>query len=120
MHMWIGLILAIVLLIEAVTGLILAEPWIVGQQGKPQMPQASPQSNIEQGTAPTTRGVEPPFKPASNEFNAFGFAKGLHQGKVGGFELKWIVDFSAIGLIILTVTGVYLSIPILKVRRNRR
>lgn len=30
-HLWVGLILAVFLVIEAITGLILAEPWLVGQ-----------------------------------------------------------------------------------------
>lgn len=29
--MWIGLILTVILLSEAVTGLILAEPWMIGE-----------------------------------------------------------------------------------------
>jgi hypothetical protein len=31
-HLWIGLITSIFLLVEAVTGLLLAEPWLTGQQ----------------------------------------------------------------------------------------
>jgi uncharacterized iron-regulated membrane protein len=31
-HLWIGLITSIFLLMEAVTGLLLAEPWLIGQQ----------------------------------------------------------------------------------------
>lgn len=31
-HLWIGLITSIFLLVEAVTGLLLAEPWLIGEQ----------------------------------------------------------------------------------------
>jgi len=116
-HLCVGLILAIVLIIEAATGLILAEPWIVGQ-GKPQIPIGDSQ-NIEQKKS-MPRSIAESGKPVQSGFNAFGFAKGLHQGKVSGFDLTWVVDLSAIGLIILVLTGVYLSIPFLRTRSTKK
>ncbi len=114
-HLWVGLILAIVLIIEAITGLVLAEPWIVGQ-GKPQIPIGDSQNMEQRKSMP--RSVES-GKPVQSGFNAFGFAKGLHQGKVGGFDLTWVVDLSAIGLIVLALTGVYLSIPFFRTRSKK-
>lgn len=116
LHLWVGLVLAVVLLVEAVTGLILAEPWLVGQEA-PQMPPGSAQpSGLRdgQGQAPPREGA----KPATG--GAFGMAKGLHQGKVGSLDLSWVIDLSAIGLVILVVSGVYLAIPILRAQSGRR
>lgn len=126
-HLWVGLILAIVLMIEAVTGLIMAEPWLVGQ-GKQQLPSVSQQSAIEQGNLPGTKEVVSPnegrkmenSRQAPNVFNIIGFAKGLHQGRIGSVNAKWIIDLSAIGLVILTVSGVYIAIPILRARSKKR
>lgn len=123
LHLWVGLILAIILLIEAITGLILAEPWIVGQ-GQRQMNPARQSANTEQinsqhtgrpaqGEKRTPEGT----KPAAS--SAFGIAKGLHQGKIGNINAKWLVDLAAIGLIILTLTGVYIAIPILRAQQKR-
>jgi uncharacterized iron-regulated membrane protein len=60
-HLWVGLILSLVLLIEAVTGLILAETWITGQQRKAQ-PLRSGVSlqNLEQTKSLEARASVPP------------------------------------------------------------
>lgn len=114
-HLWVGLILAVILLMEAITGLILAEPWMVGQE-KTHRPPADFRSNIEQGKTPGTEGsvglpASQGNRNARGEFSVFGFVKGLHQGKVGNLDLKWVIDLSAIGLVVLTLTGIYLSLP---------
>lgn len=117
LHLWVGLILAIVILAEAVTGLILAEPWLVGQdKGSSKRPAVEQQQTQRDDSR--QMGLREGAKPAVN--SAFGFVKGLHQGKVGGLDLKWLVDISAIGLVILTVTGVYIAIPILRARHRKR
>lgn len=117
-HLWVGLILAIILTIEAVTGLILAEPWLVGK-GKPQIHMNDSQPTIEQRES-IPRAITANGKPAQGGFNTFRFVHDLHQGKVGEFDVTWIIDLSAIGLIILVITGVYLSIPFLRIRSTKK
>jgi len=126
LHLWLGLILAVLIIIEAVTGLILAEPGIVGQV-KTQMPSGGQQLNAEKGSTAADKGselqgeVRKPDRGGSgtSALNAFGFAKGLHQGKVGSLNLKWVVNLIAIGLIILSLTGIYISIPLLRAKSKR-
>ncbi len=119
MHMWIGLILAVVLLIEAITGLILAEPWLVGREQQQMSPGGQPGITTDQGNNPRDKGaMVQGTKPTPT--GAYGLAKGLHQGKIGNLDLKWVVDLSAIGLVILTITGIYISIPILKAQQKKR
>jgi len=113
------------LLVEAITGLILAEPGLVGQEKSP-LPSVRQSNNNIQATNPETKTPTPQnqeqmpagTKPAAT--GAFGIAKGIHQGKFGTLNLKWLVDLAAIGLIVLTLTGVYLSVFILKAQRKTR
>lgn len=107
-HLWVGLILAVFLLIEAITGLILAEPWLVGQS------QMNPPHSIASGPnmAQRSDGI-------SRSASPFGIAKQLHEGKINGLNFKWLIDLTAIGIILLTLTGVYLSISLLLMRNKR-
>ncbi|WP_413780119.1 PepSY-associated TM helix domain-containing protein [Anaeroselena agilis] len=110
-HLWVGLILAVVLLVEAVSGLILAEPgWFGAVKQKPPGIQASTQGT--QGQAAPERAKSAP--------GVYGLAKGLHEGRVGGLDLRWVIDVSAVGLVVLTVTGVCLAVPALRARGRRR
>ena len=121
-HLWVGLILAIVLLSEAVTGLVLSEHWIIGQsQDEPPMSERA-QSTEMKNAPPAKEGIRNAdnAKPATSAFSALGFAKGLHQGRLGSLDLKWLVNLAALGIIVLTLTGVYLSIAPRQMRRNRR
>ncbi len=112
-HLWVGLLLAVVLVVEAVTGLILAEPeWFGQAKGKPPGLQAA------QGGPPAGPGRQPGAAPGS--FSLYGVAKGLHQGKVGDVNLGWVVDISGGGLVVLTLSGVYMAIPLLRARNKRR
>lgn len=107
------------LFIEALTGLILAEPWLVGQESK-QLHSRGFQQNLEQGEAPGLRGsAKQSASESQSGFNAYVFAKELHRGKVGNVELNWLLDFLSISLMILTLTGVYISIPILRRRKKK-
>lgn len=85
-HLWIGLILAVFIFIEAFTGLLQAEPWLMG---------------------------------VDEEHLQGHFTNQIHEGKLGQLNMKWLIDVTAAGLILLTVTGVYLSVPFLKIRRKR-
>lgn len=94
-HMYIGLIFAIFILIEALTGLLLAEPGIVGQ--------GAPPAEFQQG------GHHPPA-------GSFGLAKNFHKGIVGNMKVTWLVDLTAISLVLLTLTGVHMSISTLRTK----
>ncbi|CAG7638954.1 PepSY domain-containing protein [Paenibacillus allorhizosphaerae] len=37
LHLWIGLLTSILILVESVTGLLLSEPWLMGQTSKSEM-----------------------------------------------------------------------------------
>lgn len=56
----------------------------------------------------------------SSNFNPIDFAKGLHQGKIGNLDLKWLVNLAGLGIIVLTLTGIYMSIVHRQMRRIRR
>ncbi len=121
-HMWLGLIVSVFLLIEAITGLLLAEPWLIGvnkaqsqninlgadRQNK------TPIANFNDGKA-----VDIP-KQAPNHVTSLGFVKKLHQGIVGDQNFKWLADITAISIMILSFTGIYLSIPILRAKSKKR
>ncbi|MCS7461580.1 PepSY-associated TM helix domain-containing protein [Paenibacillus doosanensis] len=63
-------------------------------------------------------------KPAGGfgqQGNSFvGFIHGLHEGRVGSVNVKWLADVTAVGLIILTVTGISLSLQTLRAQRRSR
>lgn len=119
LHLWIGLILSIVLLVEAITGLMLAEPKLFSQQAGPPFSSAV-QAQVNDQTKPQETGrpsrenrAQPPGTPSGIS------AKGLHKGMVGSVNLGWLVDLSAVGLIILVLTGVYMAIPQLRARTRK-
>jgi hypothetical protein len=85
-HLWLGLVLALFILLEACTGLLQAEPWLLGM-GEEEMHEH--------------------------------FTNALHEGRLGDVSVKWVIDTTAVGLIVLTLTGIYLSVPLLKSRRGR-
>jgi hypothetical protein len=90
-HLWVGVVLSVFILIEACTGLIQAEPWIIGTD----------ESQLH-----------------DNLTSFAHFTNSVHEGKIGTINLKWVIDITAIGLIILTLTGIYLSVPFLRSRKK--
>lgn len=108
LHQWVGLILAVFLLIEAITGLILAEPWLVGQS------RINPPHSIEGASNMAQRS-----DGMSRSSSPLGIAKQLHEGKLNGLNFKWLIDLTAIGIILLTVTGIHLSISLLLIRNKQ-
>ncbi|CUH94682.1 hypothetical protein P22_0748 [Propionispora sp. 2/2-37] len=119
LHMWLGLILSIFLLLEAFTGLILAEPGLIGAT-KNHPPQRSGVKTVQE-TPPSdlTAGNNPNISktvPASTGVLSLPMLKELHQGMIGNQNFRWIIDITAIGMILLTITGLYLSVPLLTKR----
>jgi hypothetical protein len=119
-HLWIGLITSIFLLIEAVTGLLLAEPWLIGQQERGEhrevfSPNSSPPerfNNFQEGRQMREAGGQ--------AWSLVGIIRGLHEGRLGSFNVKWAVDIAAVAMILLTLSGIYLSLRLLAAQRHRK
>lgn len=174
LHLWIGLICSIFIFVESITGLLLNEPWLIGQtqmeggRGNFQPGQFNPQnqqgttSNSGQAAGPT-QGQNGQFNGQSQDgntngqFNGQGFrqkgnfqnggqngmtadgqfanrgqfngsgqmsfmsiVRGLHEGSIGNLNIKWLIDLTAVAMIFLTGTGIYLSTKILAAGRKRK
>ncbi|WP_216627915.1 PepSY-associated TM helix domain-containing protein [Paenibacillus germinis] len=137
LHLWIGLICSVFILIQSITGLLLSEKWLTGSTETEMRPpgamsQASnsmtPSAAGDQGTAGAMQGNRPALNgpgPGQDGANSLtGFIKGLHEGKIGNTNVKWLVDIAAISMIFLTITGIILSIKTLRAqdisRKKRR
>ncbi|MFL6554997.1 MAG: PepSY domain-containing protein, partial [Bacillus sp. (in: firmicutes)] len=46
--------------------------------------------------------------------------RGLHEGRIGNTDVKWLIDLTAVALMILTGTGIYLSIKVLAAESRRK
>lgn len=120
-HLWLGLVLTIFLLAEAVTGLLLSEPALTGagrsvhtqhlQAAGEQKSSGMPNQNFTEEQA---RKAEEHAQAVAGDVSTLMFIKELHQGIINSRNFRWVVDIVAVGIIILTVTGIYLSIPLLK------
>jgi len=150
-HLWIGLICSIFILIESVTGLLMNEPWLIGQtqmegnKGNFQPGQfnrgamqqgTTTNSGQTQGTTQAQAGINANGQTGQTAQNQFpsrpgaggeggttsitGIIRGLHEGKIGTTNVKWLVDLVAIALIFLTGSGIYLSMKVLKADKKRR
>lgn len=117
-HLWLGIILSLILFVEAATGLILSEPRIIGIEKQGRAPHTI-NSPLENSSKQEVKKISPNNKPAEQGMNAFAIAKQLHQGKLGDLNAKWLIDLSAIGLIILIITGIYIAIPLLRASKQR-
>ncbi|WP_028986802.1 PepSY-associated TM helix domain-containing protein [Thermicanus aegyptius] len=142
-HLWIGLISSILLFIEAGTGLLLTEPWLLGQPSgerfefRDQVPldQMRSQTGIQEGTQ---NGAQNPSGTIHNNSSSrserfrypdgtmggrFGnsllaIVRGIHSGRIGNVDIRWLIDLSAVSILFLTATGIYLSIKTLRARRK--
>jgi hypothetical protein len=125
LHLWIGLLTSFLILIEAVTGLFMTEPWLLGMNrtpaeqqvqlekiitGEPSGKEAGEYEKPVEGKASGSRDS----KDAGRQNNLMGFVKGLHSGRVGNTNLSLFLDIVAFALIILTTTGIVLTVKTLK------
>lgn len=46
--------------------------------------------------------------------------KGLHEGRIGNTDVKWLIDLAAIAMIFLTGSGFYLSMKVLGADKKRK
>jgi hypothetical protein len=124
LHLWIGLLTSILILIEAVTGLLLSEPSLMGQSSRPDMKmvmQGGAANNQSQGATEDGGGQTGNSISRPQQGSSFvGFIHGLHEGRIGSTNVKWLADVAAIGLIILTLTGISLSIQTLRAQSRSR
>lgn len=140
LHLWIGLITSIIILMEAVTGLMLAHPSLVGMQSRAPIAERASQINssvsssiatLDQNESSINQSRLNSQEEIQSELTAqkskglgkqesgnglMGFIKGLHAGKVGDLNIQWLIDLSAISMIVLTISGIYLSVRILRVQ----
>lgn len=115
-HLWLGLIVAIFLLIVAITGLILSEPGLIGAQARPDDHQVKQMVLPENSSTSQNVYVIRSESQLAGDVSTLVFIKQLHQGIIYSKNFRWVIDLVAISIIALTLTGIYLSIPFLKVR----
>ena len=163
-HLWIGLICSIFILMESITGLLMNEPWLIGQSSQTEqrgnfqpgmMPgqQQGTTTNSSQTTGQTqgqsggtttqsngattnqtngntqanSNGQVPAFGGKSgfsgggSQSGSFmGTIKQLHAGRIGTTDITWLIDLTAIAMIFLTGSGIYLSMKVLAADRKRK
>ncbi len=130
-HLWIGIITSVFLLMEAITGLIMMEPWLIGESSghsEMRMQGGPPAFESQQGTG--SEGVIQQRGNTSSEGanmapvqrmervgmanSLMGIIKGLHAGRLGNTDISWVIDITAISMIFLTLSGIYLSVKALR------
>lgn len=124
LHLWVGLLVALLVLLEAITGLFLNEPWLIGIN-RPSPGQADNLGNatgnhagrimLDDDRWPGRRawqGGPPDYAGGQSELMKV--IRGLHTGKLANADLSVLLDITAIGLIILTVTGIILAITVIR------
>lgn len=136
LHLWIGLICTLFILIEAVTGFFMLEPGLLGGTGGPPMQAArhaatdgNASSAVSDGTTNAAadgqrmqtqapEGRRPEDKEGGG--GAMGFIKNLHKGKIGSADITLLLDITAVGMVVLCITGILLSIRVLGAQRRSR
>ncbi|MEH7331634.1 PepSY-associated TM helix domain-containing protein [Neobacillus drentensis] len=158
-HLWIGLICSIFIFMESITGLLMNEPWLIGQSqterlgnfqpgqmnpgqlpgtssdssqaaGQPQgqtngQNQTNNQTNnqTQDQTGANINGQFPGQGGSRGENSQGSFMsiiRGLHEGRIGTTNIKWLIDLTAIAMIFLTGSGIYLSLKVLGVNKKRK
>ncbi|WP_018085275.1 PepSY domain-containing protein [Desulfurispora thermophila] len=124
LHLWIGLFCSVVILLEAVTGLLLLNPGLLGVSKAADRPPAEQwvaqeggQNASGENGAVSRPGRE--FPPAGQGFSVLRVIKQLHTGRIGGADLSWLLSAGAVAVMVLTITGIVLTIKVLKVAPRR-
>ncbi|SHE78358.1 PepSY domain-containing protein [Desulforamulus putei] len=124
LHLWIGLITSVLILIEAVTGLLMTEPWLMGMKKPPLEQQGESKAKMveisERGEFRGEFNGGPNVKPGNQGNSLMHFVKNLHAGRIGNTDVSILLDIVAIGMIILTVTGITLSVRTLKMQSRKK
>jgi len=121
--LWIGLFTSLLIFVEAVTGLLMLEPWLMGA-GRPPAEQRVMLERSAAGEVQGRPGAGAQGGEAGRNYRNAGqgsgimvFVKNLHAGRVGGTDVSFLLDVAAVGMIVMTVTGMILTVKAL--RRNR-
>lgn len=120
-HLWIGLVTSLLLFLEAGTGLILMEPWLIGFEREEHDHRGEFHGTLsekDEEIASSLSEFEDRFR-GDDDFSAFRMIRGLHEGRIGDVDASLLIDLSAISILILTATGIYLSVKILVAERKR-
>lgn len=127
LHLWIGLLTSFIILIEAITGLLLLEPGLMGvdkpaQHQRVEMNNATTESQagLQQNSQGKGQQAGRQLHLGNEGSSVMGFVKNLHAGRIGNTDVSILMEIMAIGLIILTITGMTMSIKILKAQSTRR
>ncbi len=125
LHLWIGLFTSLFILIEAVTGLLMVEPWLMGAS-HPAAEQRVTHERPVQGEVAESAEAAREGMEAAKQANPHGqgnsitaFVKNLHAGRVGSADVSVLLDIVALGLILMTVTGIVLTVKALKRQRPK-
>lgn len=119
LHLWIGLLTSLLILIEAVTGLLMIEPWLIDVNQPP------PDHRVQlerEATGYTFEGAGSHEGNIgdSNQVNKLIWTiRMLHAGKIGQTDLSILLDIVAISLIVLTTTGIILTIRKLRAQNHK-
>ena len=150
---------------ESLTGLLMNEPWLIGQtgmeggrgsfqlgqimpgQGGPGMTENSGQTtgqaqgqtdgNFQGAIGDPSQGqtTDGQFQGrrgfggdgtfaggarGEGQGSMMSIIRGLHEGRIGTTDVKWLIDLTAVAMMFLTGSGVYLSIKILAAGRKRK
>ncbi|MBS4216272.1 PepSY-associated TM helix domain-containing protein [Neobacillus rhizophilus] len=177
-HLWIGLIASVLIFMESLTGLLMNEPWLIGQTQMGERGNFQPgqfRQGFTNGAGQTQGGFNRQmdgqagdnnqgqtngqfgnqmqgqdgnqmqgqnrngqFQGGAGRFNgngnftrgfrgegigqtsAMGIIRGLHEGRIGNTDVKWLIDLTAIAMMFLTGSGIYLSLKVLGAERKRK
>ncbi|ETI67120.1 PepSY-associated TM helix domain-containing protein [Neobacillus vireti] len=158
-HLWIGLIASVFIFIEALSGLLMNEPWLIGQSQpvigggnfQPGQFRQGMQDNFGASTGQTDgqapnqgqsqwqgrangngqfqgrRGMDGNGnfvtgfrREGMGQGSALSIIRGLHEGRIGNTNIKWLIDLVALAMMFLTGTGIYLSLKVLGAERKRK
>lgn len=141
-HLWIGLIASVLIFMESITGLLMNEPWLIGQSERGSFEggqNLGQRGNFQPGQFNQGQNAQGTYNDDSvgngqiqgrlegfagrspgNQISFMGIVRGLHEGKIGNTNIKWLIDLTAIAMIFLTGSGIYLSIKILRAEKKRK
>lgn len=159
-HLWIGLIASVLIFMESLTGLLMNEPWLIGQsqvegvRGNIQSGQFTQrqfnQGQFNQGQSvqgnSSSSGQNAQQQPGQNngqfqgrqgfggngnigfrnrgegmgQGSLLGTIRGLHEGRIGNTNIKWLIDLAALAMMFLTGSGIYLSIKVLQAEGKKK
>jgi hypothetical protein len=117
LHLWIGLTCSLFILVQSITGLLVTEPWLIGKRDEHRN-HTNQQviSTSDHGSISSAKNGQSDQK--DNQNNLLHIIKDLHEGKIGEVNVKIFIDISAVAMILLTITGIILSIKTLQAQNK--